>query len=358
MKRNTVLLLVVLLTCAISLGMLGNSARAEQYGNGVSEDVLVDWVDDFESYDLGPIHGFGGWKGWGNIPGAGADVVDTFSHSPDQSVAIISTSDLVHEYTGYNTGLWIYTAWQYIPSDYTGQTYFIMLNTYDDGGSTNNWSVQVFFDSVTNLVTNFGATPGTLPMIRGEWVELRTEIDLVNDLASFFYGGDLLYSATWTEENSGGGALNIGAVDLYGNSATVVYYDDISLVEVLPAEPDIDVLVTTPLDATLYPDEQTTIPFEICNVGDADLDWSLAENTAVPWLSEDPTSGTLIPLACVTVDVTFDSMGMLPGDYLSSLDITSNDPDEPLINLPVSLEVIEVLNFFVYLPVVFKDYAP
>ena len=117
-------------------------------------------------------------------------------------------------------------------------------------------------------------------------------------------------------------------------------------------------LVTTPLDTTLYPDEQTTIPFEICNVGDADLDWSLAENTAVPWLSEDPTSGTLIPDACVTVDVMFDSTGMLPGDYLSSLDITSNDPDEPLINLPVSLEVIEEPNLFIYLPVVFKDYVP
>lgn len=47
---------------------------------------------------------------------------------------------------------------------------------------------------------------------------------------TFFYGGDVLYAdASWTNGASGGGELNIACVDLYGNNAASVYYDDMSL---------------------------------------------------------------------------------------------------------------------------------
>ncbi|MBK9233822.1 MAG: hypothetical protein IPO15_24025 [Anaerolineae bacterium] len=95
------------------------------------------------------------------------------ARSAPNSVDILGASDLVHEYSGYSSGSWVYTAWQYVPTDYTGQSYFILLNTYVDVG-TNNWSVQVQFDAGTNLVVNTGATGGTLPLIKGQWVELAT----------------------------------------------------------------------------------------------------------------------------------------------------------------------------------------
>ena len=74
--------------------------------------VNADWFDDFESYDLGPIHGQGGWKGWFNDPAWGADVVDIYSHSPTKSLEIVTNSDLIHEYEGVNSGEWLYTSWQ------------------------------------------------------------------------------------------------------------------------------------------------------------------------------------------------------------------------------------------------------
>jgi hypothetical protein len=40
------------------------------------------------------------------------------------------------------------TAWQYIPVGFGRISYFILLNTYDDGGPY-NWSCQVFFDSAS-----------------------------------------------------------------------------------------------------------------------------------------------------------------------------------------------------------------
>jgi hypothetical protein len=109
-----------------------------------SSDTLVDWFDNFDSYETGSqIHGQGGWKGWFNNPGAGAIVVDDVARSTPNSVDILGASDLVHEYSGYNSGTWIYTAWQYIPTGFTGQTYFIMLNNYNDQNNNLNWSTQV-----------------------------------------------------------------------------------------------------------------------------------------------------------------------------------------------------------------------
>jgi len=61
----------------------------------------------------------------------------------------------------------------------------------------------------------------------------------------------------------------------------------------------------------------------------------------IPWLSEDPTEGSLTPGACTDVAVSLDSAGMAPGDYFGDLLIDSNDPDEPQVDVPVQMDVIE-----------------
>ncbi len=60
-----------------------------------------------------------------------------------------------------------------------------------------------------------------------------------------------------------------------------------------------------------------------------------------PWVSEDPTAGTIPGGECTVVDVTFDSTGLAAGDYFTWLLITSNDPDTPEITIPVQLTVLE-----------------
>lgn len=263
---------------------------------------MVDWFENFDSYATGSqMHGQGGWKGWFNDPAAGAFTSDAQSRSSPNSVAIEGASDLVHEYAGYNTGRWTYTAYQYIPSGTTGQTYFILLNTYNDAGSGLNWSVQVMFDPALGLVVNDGVSGGTLPLITNQWVELRLEIDLINDRQEFYYGGQLLYSGTWTDEVSGNGALNIGAVDLFANGASVVYYDDMSLVEKL---------------------------LQVCDIpGD------------VPWLSASPDAGSTLGGQSSQVEIGFDATGLTPGEYTATLCVASNDFFNPVVPVPVTMTV-------------------
>ena len=302
-------------TEGVSGGGALNIAAVDLFANGANavyyDDVSlveVGWSDNFDSYVTGSqIHGQGGWKGWFNDPGAGALVSNAFSISSPNSVEIVTASDLVHEYAGYTTGKWRYTAWQYIPSSSTtGLSYFILLNSYDDAGANLNWSTQVSFDLANNIVLDEGVPGGnTLPLIKDQWMEIRVDIDLVNDTQSFYYGGDLLYTNSWTEGSSGGGALNIGAVDLYANSANAVYYDDMSLQEYEPLMPT------------------------ACDVpGD------------VAWLSTDPASGTTNGGETSLVDVWFDATGMTAGVYTATLCVDSNSIVDPLIGIPVTMTVV------------------
>jgi len=187
------------------------------------------WSDNFDSYATGSqLHGQGGWKGWDNSPAGGALASGAQFATAPNSAEIVGASDLVHEYSGATSGPFAYIAWQYVPSSMTGVSYFILLNTYNDGGPY-NWSVQVEFDGALNQVNNTGASGGSLPLIRGQWVQLRVEIDLTADTQAFYYNNQLLYQGSWSNEVSGGGALEIAAVDLFANGASAVYYDDMVL---------------------------------------------------------------------------------------------------------------------------------
>lgn len=198
------------------------------------DDPYGNWIDHFDRYATGSqMHGQGGWKGWGNVPGAGALTSDVQARSVPNSVDVLGPTDLVHEYAGYSGGVWTYTAWQFIPTGTVGNTYFILLNAYDDAGTTNNWSTQICFDETAGLVRDDvpGDCSGTgsVAIVHDQWVELKVVIDLDSNLQTFYYNGQLVFTDSWTEHVSGGGGLNIAAVDLFANGASTVYYDDISL---------------------------------------------------------------------------------------------------------------------------------
>ena len=121
------------------------------------------FVDGFESFDpLVALNYIGGWEPWDNLAGAVGYPSSAFAHSGSNSVLIRQPVDLVRRYS-VNSGVWTYTAWQYIPSSTTGADhYFILMNTYNAGG-TKYWSTQVRFDLANNrLYDNLSGTSGNL----------------------------------------------------------------------------------------------------------------------------------------------------------------------------------------------------
>ena len=214
----------------------------------LSAPAVAQWADNFDSYDTDiSLHGVGGWKGWDNDPTWTAYTRDEVVRSAPNAAEIEGNSDLIHEYDGYTEGYWTYTAWQYIPSTMSGESYFIMQNTYSDGGPY-NWSVQLDFRSADHmLLADCGAADNvTMSYVANEWVEIRVDIflDPEDDWTQVYYNGTLLddpalpdhpvlgggYSWSAGVFGAGDGVRDIGAVDLFANGSTPVYYDDITLV--------------------------------------------------------------------------------------------------------------------------------
>lgn len=59
----------------------------------------------------------------------------------------------------------------------------------------------------------------------------------------------------------------------------------------------------------------------------------------ITWLSETPLSGMLPGGTCSTVEVSFDSTGLSVGDYLGIISFFNSDPDQPRINVPVTMTI-------------------
>jgi len=102
------------------------------------------------------------------------------------------------------------------------------------------------------------------------------------------------------------------------------------------------------LTSNQHPNMTTTLPITITNNGDIDLNWDILENdcgspTDIYWLSVSPTNGSTLPGEETRLDITFDSSGVVPGNYLENLCASSNDPLIPNLSIPVEM-VVELLN--------------
>ncbi|MGI8924306.1 MAG: PEP-CTERM sorting domain-containing protein [Fimbriimonadales bacterium] len=195
------------------------------------------WFEDFDSYNAGDnLHGVNGWEGWDGNPAWTAFVSNAQSSSPPNSVDIIPTADLVQVHSGMSTGVWVYTADVYLPTKYSGQSYFILMNTYTSGGNPKDWSLQMVFDSTDGMIHNLGGSGNVVTETQvaydlGVWRTIDVLIDLDANTHTARYNGQVVVEGEWY--GGAGGQQNIGATDLYGNGATSVFYDNMGL-ELVP----------------------------------------------------------------------------------------------------------------------------
>jgi hypothetical protein len=231
-------------TWVISTGPLGEPVGVDNILVSAGTVEPDDWYEDFDSYAPGqPLQGVYGWKGWDGDPAFDAHVASEQASTPLNSVEIAGATDLVQEFAGFDDGRWTFTAYQYIPSDFAsgteGQfagTYFVLMNTYVDGGphAESDWSVQMQFDSNDGMLKVYygnGLDTVAVPYDTDRWVEIQVSIDLPADRAGVYYDGELVAEYPWTGGvlGGGGGAANVAALDLYANGSSPVYYDDLRL---------------------------------------------------------------------------------------------------------------------------------
>ena len=198
------------------------------------------WDTGFDIIEAGAeLHGRMGWKGWDDDPAFGAVVTDVQANSADNSIEVHGATDLVHELCSDGFGIWSYSAWQYIPSDFASGgggpfagSWFILMDSYNDGGPY-HWAAQLQFDANDGLLKVYDgvgdpANPG-VPYVSDRWVKIQAIIDLDQDWTRVYYDDALVAEYSWTGGVLGGagGILEIGAVDLFADGSSPVYYDDV-----------------------------------------------------------------------------------------------------------------------------------
>lgn len=206
----------------------------------VKPQTLGAWSENFDSYATGSaLNGQGGWFGWDGVAGATGYVVsDQALSTPNAEQTQYNSgtaSDMVHTYDGVDSGVWIYTAYSYVPSVMTGNQYFILLNTYQNGTHNNpDWSLQLQYTANPPVITDYNDPTITATVLTDQWVQIRVEIDFDADIQNIFYNGVNIGSGSWRDHVSPGGAANLAAVDLYAGDApgsTAGYWDDLSVAQ-------------------------------------------------------------------------------------------------------------------------------
>jgi len=112
-----------------------------------------------------------------------------------------------------------------------------------------------------------------------------------------------------------------------------------------PTYPTIGVSPSS-LATTIMPDQQTEQSLMLDNTGEGVLQYnvSVQEPAAalISWLSLSPVSGIIGPLSSGTVTVSYDATGLDVGIYDAIIRIGSNDPAQPILDVPVTLTVNDV----------------
>jgi hypothetical protein len=206
------------------------------------------FFENFDSYaNNSTIMGQGGWETWGSNPSADTVVTNLQSHSSPNSLYDADSADIVHQFAGLTSGTYWAKVWTYVPSTQTGELFFIILNRYDGGtcaGTDCNWSVQlamcnsgcltagVAAGTATNVGGSDVAGTGSTALVTDQWVEVVVQIDLDANQYSIWYNNVLLDTLAWTQT----GDINIAAFDLFSNSSSESYMDDVYLDPLYPVE--------------------------------------------------------------------------------------------------------------------------
>ncbi|HEY8472370.1 MAG TPA: S8 family serine peptidase [Natronosporangium sp.] len=171
--------------------------------------------------------------------------------------------------------------------------------------------------------------PATFTLEPGASQQLTITVDVTGRSGGEFSFADLQLS---TDDSHAGGAAIADA-----------HYP----IAVIPVAPAIDVNPTT-IEVSQKPDRQANRTLAIRNQGNGTLTWQLSGGPGcdlpadLSWLTAATESGTLNPGAADQVRVSFDSTGQPPGVLTGTLCVSSNDPAEPLVEVTVTLTVLDL----------------
>lgn len=185
---------------------------------GLQAQTVI-FEDNFDSYTSGgqlADQAGSPWDTWSSTPGSAEDPVisDAQSVSPSNSANILSGNDCVLLLGDSTSGRYKISFDIYIPDGKLA--YYNLLQVFAGGNS--EWGTQTFFNADGTASTDAGGGgTGSFTFNYDEWFTIENYVDLDNDWADIFIGGEHIVSWKWTDGSFGGanGPNQLGAVNLY-----------------------------------------------------------------------------------------------------------------------------------------------
>ncbi|MCF8405738.1 MAG: T9SS type A sorting domain-containing protein [Bacteroidales bacterium] len=209
-------------------------------GEEIDNDVYLSWNlpfygnsyqifnDDFEGYENGAhvAQNSSVWTTWTMQPGSVEDatISQDFASSPNQSMKMEQSNDMVYPTGNINMGKYEFTNKLYFPEGSSGG--YVLLQHFEPNNYV--WGSQVNFQANGSAIIDAGVqAAATFTYNFDEWMDVKSFINLDDDLAEFWVNDELIHSWQWSTGPFGTGDLNqLGAIDFYQPADVNFYVDD------------------------------------------------------------------------------------------------------------------------------------
>lgn len=301
------------------------------------------WImDDFESYDLGPISPQSDdWTTWS--PGSAAedaDVIDAGSFSGTQALQINSADpdDLLLLLGDRTAGNFILKWKMYVPTD---QGAYYNLQKVE-GSPGNEFANEVVFNVDGTGTYNVGGDALDFEYPKDTWFEVFHNVDLDNNINRAWINGAAVaaHPANW-QAGSQDGVLQLGGVDFFGFATvnTLYWVDDVLLKEVEPCPAN--ALICDAFDGydltAVGPQSPWWVPWDLNEGGAMDVDVTTVQQNSCEqslYISDDNVDDPVLLLGGQTEGNFHYSMDMyIPAGKVSYWNIQESETPAVAWNL-------------------------
>ena len=238
-------------------------------------------TEPFEEYTVGNkiaveaiAAGHDWWTTWSNAPG-GAEDGEVAELNGTKCGKFTYDNDQVLLLGDQTTGTFTCSFDMYIPNG--KDAYNNVLHVF--AGSGSEWATEVYYKHSSNgTKISAGGTDTNFECPYDAWFNVKYEIDLDNDVASFFIDGTEIASWQFSQQASGGaGTRQLAAMDFYPPTSAAVseyYVDNINVEKVGGTAAPHMTIAPDAIDETLGEDDMTTVAITIENSGNSIGDWN------------------------------------------------------------------------------------
>lgn len=268
----------------------------------VEQALYENGFDSYTSGDYIAVVDPDWWTTWGNAPGTAEDakILNEQSSSPQNSIKVDGTSDLVLKLGNKTSGKFLVNFKYYVPSNFGA---YYNLQHFQNPGV--EWALEVYFKTDgTGFMNAGGDNAATFSYTHDQWIEVSNVVDLDADWAEVYFNGVLMHAWQFSLQAQGAaGTLQLGAANFYagvvqGSGETPTYYiDDVEFITmVAPALGPILDINTDDITSAQQAGSIETFTRTLTNAGDSPLNYNIvasfdepgAANSVAPLISDTP----------------------------------------------------------------------